>query len=266
MAEFVVLRDSTTYNIILGRRTINDLLAIIYTKFLTIMFMADDGSVGTIRGYLEMVVTCDNASLSLRKRSQEAAGVFMVDLDARINENLRPKPQCPLLEAIRSNGDFSRHAENRPRVHVPSFGRETRSKAHPAEKEEDVLGESKRDGQANGKWMMCMDYSDLNKACPNDSFPLSNIDALVDAMAGCKFFSFMAMLTLEATFQRLMNKVFKDHIGRSVEVYVDNMLVKTEEPDALVTDLEVIFDSLRKHNMRLNLLKCAFVMGSSWGS
>ena len=34
--------------------------------------------------------------------------------------------------------------------------------------------------KANGKWRMCVDYTDLNKACPKDNYPLSNIDQVVD--------------------------------------------------------------------------------------
>jgi hypothetical protein len=45
--------------------------------------------------------------------------------------------------------------------------------------------------RANGKWRMCMDYTDLNKACPKDPFPLPCIDKLVDNSAGYKYSSFM---------------------------------------------------------------------------
>nr|XP_025653785.1 uncharacterized protein LOC112749649 [Arachis hypogaea] len=86
MAEFVILRDSTAYNIILGRKTINDFEAIINTKLLVMKFVTDDGSIGSIRGDLETAVACDNASLSLRKKSKEASGVFLADLDARVDE------------------------------------------------------------------------------------------------------------------------------------------------------------------------------------
>jgi len=44
--------------------------------------------------------------------------------------------------------------------------------------------------KANGKWRMCVDFTDLNKACPKDSYPLSSIDALVDNASGCKMLSF----------------------------------------------------------------------------
>ena len=45
--------------------------------------------------------------------------------------------------------------------------------------------------KANGKWRMCVDFTDLNKACPKDSFPLSRIDQLVDSIAGHKLLTFM---------------------------------------------------------------------------
>ncbi|XP_057754925.1 uncharacterized protein LOC130974175 [Arachis stenosperma] len=96
MAEFVILRDSTAYNIILGRKTINDFEAIINTKLLVMKFVTDDGSIGTIRGDLETAVACDNASLSLRKKSKEASGVFLADLDARVEDKPRPEPEGDL--------------------------------------------------------------------------------------------------------------------------------------------------------------------------
>ncbi|XP_016172873.1 uncharacterized protein K02A2.6-like [Arachis ipaensis] len=96
----------------------------------------------------------------------------------------------------------------------------------------------------NGRWRMCVDYSDLNKACPKDCYPLPNIDALVDAAAG----------------YRLMNKIFSELMGKTVEVYVDDILAKTARPDDLLSDLNGVFSSLRQHGMRLNPLKCAFAM------
>ena len=45
--------------------------------------------------------------------------------------------------------------------------------------------------KANGKWRMCVDFTDLNKACPKDSFPLPKIDQLVDSTAGHSLLSFM---------------------------------------------------------------------------
>ena len=118
--------------------------------------------------------------------------------------------------------------------------------------------------KANGKWRMCVDFTNLNKACPKDSFPLPMIDQLVDSIAGHKLLTFMdafsgynqikmaeedqektAFITSQelycykvmpfelknagATYQRLVNKMFNKQIGRNMEVYVDDMLVKSKE-------------------------------------
>ena len=45
--------------------------------------------------------------------------------------------------------------------------------------------------KSNGRWRMCVNFTDLNKACPKDSFPLPSIDALVDSAVGCKLLSFL---------------------------------------------------------------------------
>ncbi|XP_008236711.1 PREDICTED: uncharacterized protein LOC103335479 [Prunus mume] len=116
--------------------------------------------------------------------------------------------------------------------------------------------------KANGGRRMCQDYTNLNKACPNDSFPLSRIDQLVDATAGHELLSFMdaysgynqifvdpaysehktfitdrglyyynvtpfGLKNVGATYQRLVNRIFAKHIGGIIEMYVDDMLVKS---------------------------------------
>ena len=45
--------------------------------------------------------------------------------------------------------------------------------------------------KANGKWRICIDFTDINRACPKDSFPLPRIDLIVDATAGHELLSFM---------------------------------------------------------------------------
>ena len=61
-----------------------------------------------------------------------------------------------------------------------------------------------------------------------------------------------------ATYQRLVNKVFVDKIGRSMEVYVDDMLVKSSTVTQHIDDIAKTFTSLRLYNMRLSPKKCTF--------
>ena len=61
-----------------------------------------------------------------------------------------------------------------------------------------------------------------------------------------------------ATYQRLMNKMFANQIGRNVQVYVDDMLVKSQREENHLKDLEETFGTLRSYNMKLNWSKCAF--------
>ncbi|XP_061373314.1 uncharacterized protein LOC133315664, partial [Gastrolobium bilobum] len=61
-----------------------------------------------------------------------------------------------------------------------------------------------------------------------------------------------------ATYQRMMNEVFKDLIGDSIEVYIDDMISKSQTPEQHLTHLQGVFNRLRKYNMRLNPSKCAF--------
>ena len=117
--------------------------------------------------------------------------------------------------------------------------------------------------KSNEKWRTCIDFTNLNKACPKDNFPLPRIDQLVDLVVGHELLSFMdayskynqilmyepneehtsfitnwglyaykvmpfGLKNAGTTYQRLVNMMFKNLIGRSMEVYMDNMLVKSK--------------------------------------
>ena len=147
--------------------------------------------------------------------------------------------------------------------------------------------------KANGKWRICMDFTNLNKACPKDSYPLPRIDQLVDSTASHKLLSFVNAFSgynqirmdevdqektffitsqdffllqgnafwfeeREATYQRLVNHMFRSQIGRNVEVYVDDMLVKSLDKEKHLDDLQETFDTLKWYNTKLNPSKCAF--------
>ena len=66
----------------------------------------------------------------------------------------------------------------------------------------------------------------------------------------------------ESTYQRMMTKMFEPQLGRSIEVYIDDMVVKSKVVSKHVEDLTNIFGILRKHKLHLNASKCSFGVGS----
>ena len=65
-----------------------------------------------------------------------------------------------------------------------------------------------------------------------------------------------------STYQQIMTKMFKPQLGRSIEVYIDDMVVKNKMVSKHVGDLINIFEILMKHKLRLNASKCSFGVGS----
>ena len=123
---------------------------------------------------------------------------------------------------------------------------------------------------------MCIDYTDLNQVFPKDAYPFSNIDCLVHGAAGHRTLSFLdaysgynqikmdlvdedktvfitesanhyykvipfGFKNAETTYQRLMDKVFNAQLGRNLEVYVNGMVVKSDDILVHIKDLEKVF-------------------------
>ena len=63
-----------------------------------------------------------------------------------------------------------------------------------------------------------------------------------------------------ATYQRLVNHMFSKQIGRNVEVYVEDMLVKSNEEADHLDNIRETFNTLRKYKMKLNPTKCVFAV------
>ncbi|GJR96395.1 reverse transcriptase domain-containing protein [Tanacetum coccineum] len=61
-----------------------------------------------------------------------------------------------------------------------------------------------------------------------------------------------------ATYQRLVDKAFDKQVGRNLEVYVDDLVIKSHTEEELLRDIEETFRTLRKINMKLNPKKCTF--------
>src|SRR5213596_1819442 len=145
----------------------------------------------------------------------------------------------------------------------------------------------------NGKWRMCVDYTDLNKACPKDPFGLPRIDQIVDYTVGYELLCFLdaysgyhqvslaesdciktsfitpfgaycyitmpfGLKNAGATYQRAMQRCLHDQLGRNVEAYVDDVIIKSWVKEDLVADLSKTFSNLRCFRWKLNPEKCVF--------
>jgi hypothetical protein len=140
---------------------------------------------------------------------------------------------------------------------------------------------------------MCVDNRDLNKASPKDDFPLPHIDTLVDNTAKFAVFSFMdrfsgynqikmdpedmekttfnipwgtfcykvmpfGLKNAGATYQRAMVTLFHDMMHKEIQVYVDDMIAKSQSEEDHIDHLQKLFERLRKFRLRLNPAKCTF--------
>ncbi|GKV37609.1 hypothetical protein SLEP1_g45619 [Rubroshorea leprosula] len=149
----------------------------------------------------------------------------------------------------------------------------------------------------NGKWRMCIDFTNLNDACPKDPHPLPNVEKLVERAAGHERMSFLdassgyhqvqlllddqektafyagdaiycyvmmpfGLKNARATYQSLVQIIFKLQIGRNLEVYVDDMIVTSVRAEDHIGDLDETFQNLRRAQMKLNPLKCTFAVES----
>jgi len=149
----------------------------------------------------------------------------------------------------------------------------------------------------NKKWRVCVDFTDLNKACPKDPFPIPRIDQLVDATVGHPCMSFLdafqryhqiplaladqektnfvtptrnyhykmmpfGLKNVGSTYQRMMTRMFELQLGKNIEVYIDDMVVKSKTDFEHVNDLGSIFKVLREHKLCLNASKCSFGVNS----
>ena len=127
--------------------------------------------------------------------------------------------------------------------------------------------------KANGKWRMCVEFIDLIKACPKDSYLLLCIDLLVDSTTRHQLLSFMdaffgynqikmdvadqektsfiisqglfcykvmlfGLKNMGETYQMLMNRMFIQQIRQNVKVYMDDMLVKRARENNHLDDLQ----------------------------
>ncbi|CAA0810386.1 Unknown protein, partial [Striga hermonthica] len=361
MVRFVVVGAESSYNIIMGRTSLNAFQAVVSTYHMTIKYPVGE-NVGEIAGDQLTSRSCYQTTVSnnrqLAKRQAESGGgsrskenrqkvekgkekmdiqpgeeveeVQMIEgcekRKFRIGRDLGEPVRSRLIQLVREFADiFAYTAEEltgisaeviEHRLNIDLSVRPVKQKRrhHGAEMDKIIeqevekllgarhikeiqfpewLSNTVMVSKAEGKWRMCIDFRDLNKACPKDLYPLPRIDQLVDSTAGCELLSLMdasqgyhqiplaredwkrvsfvtsrgtycyvvmpfGLKNAGATYQRLVDKIFKEQLGRNMEVYVDDMLVKSKDEIDHVNDLKETFMTLRKYGMKLNPAKCSF--------
>ncbi|GKA34753.1 reverse transcriptase domain-containing protein [Tanacetum coccineum] len=143
--------------------------------------------------------------------------------------------------------------------------------------------------KSDGRWKMCVDftYTTINKSCPKDCYPLPEINQKVESLSGVRLkclldaykgyhkiqmaegdedkiafftgkgvFCYLKMpfglKNAGAIYQRLVDKVFNDQIGKNLEAYVDDMVIKSTSEESMLKDIQETFDKLQAINMKLN--------------
>jgi hypothetical protein len=145
----------------------------------------------------------------------------------------------------------------------------------------------------NGKWRMCVDFTDLNKACKKDDFPLERVDKIVDDAASSEMLSLLDMFSgyhqirvrkedeektsfitpfrtfcfvrmpeglknAGCTFSRMIAIVLHPQLRRNILAYVEDIVVKSVQRKDHISDLAETFANMRAVNLKLNPEKCVF--------
>ena len=140
--------------------------------------------------------------------------------------------------------------------------------------------------KAIGKWRMCVNFTNLNKACPKDLYPLPSIDSLVKNASGCRLLSFLDAFSgynqirmyprdeskttfiagiviycykvmpfgfknAGATYKRMMDRILAPMLRQNIQTYVDDMVVTSKQKDQHIADLEELFATIAKYNLKL---------------
>jgi hypothetical protein len=145
----------------------------------------------------------------------------------------------------------------------------------------------------NGKWRMCTYFTNLNKYCTKDDFPLLRIDKVVDSTTECETMALLdcfsgyqqiwlrkedeekrsfithfstycylrmpkGLKNASPTFYRMTKVILKDQMQRNVYAYVDDIMVASKKKATQIQELVETFSNMRRAQLKLNPEKCVF--------
>nr|AAX96846.1 retrotransposon protein, putative, Ty3-gypsy sub-class [Oryza sativa Japonica Group]ABA92760.1 retrotransposon protein, putative, Ty3-gypsy subclass [Oryza sativa Japonica Group] len=286
---FDVAEFDTAYNAIIGRTALAKFMAASHYAYQVLKIPGPKGTI-TIQVNAKLAVQCDKRSLDMventpsppataepPKKPSDMPGVPREVIEHKLM--VRPDAK-PVKQKLRRFAPDRKQAirEELNKLLKAGFIREV---LHPERLANPVMVR-----KANRKWRMCVDFTDLNKACPKDHFPLPRIDQLVDSTAGCELLSFLdaysgyhqismakedeektsfitsfgvfcyvkmpfGLITAGNTFQRTVQGALSNQLENNVEANIDDIVVKTKTSDSLIDDLRETFDNLRRYRLML---------------
>nr|GEU54928.1 reverse transcriptase domain-containing protein [Tanacetum cinerariifolium] len=304
--NFMIVRSLSPYNGIIRRPGIIEIQAVPSTAHRMLKFPVEGGIV-TIRSTILIPAECTSVITSSVVSKEEGTRTenFKVALHPDFPDKEQPSNMTGVPRSV------PQHRLNIREGYSPVWQKKRgqapeRAKAIQAEVQKlveagimrevyyhDWLSNPVMVKKHDGSWRMCVDFTDLNKACLQDCYPLPEINRKVKSICGYPFKYFFdaykgyhqiqlaepdeqkttfhtgqgvycytkmsfGLKNAGATYHRLVDKDFDSQIGQNIEVYVDDLVVKSYTEAQMLRDVDETFRTLRKINMKLNPKKCTF--------
>ncbi|GJV38124.1 reverse transcriptase domain-containing protein [Tanacetum coccineum] len=238
--DFMVVRSTSPHNGIIGRPGLRKIQAVPSTTHGMIKFPVT-GGILTLKSSKIIPVECAMVSgpeeqpISVNKVREERVKVAInpehPEQTVMIGSNLTEKTRGKLCNLLQRSLDIFAWTPT-DMTGVPRHIAEHRLNVRKVHYH-DWLSNPVMVKKSDNSWRMCVDFKDLNKACPKDGYPLPEIDWKVESLCGFPFKCFL-------------------------DAYKGYHQIQMAEEDEIVRDIEETFKTLRKNNMKLNPKKCTF--------
>nr|XP_023915020.1 uncharacterized protein LOC112026560 [Quercus suber] len=288
--DFLVVDSPSSYNVIIGRPALNKWKASTSTYCLKMKFPMGDG-VGEVKGDQVLARECYQAILAAKENhawiveeeeGEKVEALEVVELiegettkTTKIRTTLSPEMRTRLIQFLRENLDvFAWSHDDMPgisseviqhRLNVDPEKRPVKQRRRTFAPERDQAIADEVNKLLTAGFIREVYYPDwlanvvLIKMADEDQDKTAFITS--QGLYCYKVMPF-GLKNAGATYQRLVNRMFVKQIGRNVEVYIDNMLVKSKEELEHLDDLKETFDTLKQYQMKLNPRKCVFGVAS----
>ncbi|GJV29965.1 reverse transcriptase domain-containing protein [Tanacetum coccineum] len=276
--NFVIVRSNSPHNLLLGRTAMKQIGIVVSTIQGAIKFHTSKG-IGTLLS--ENNLQEEQRIASDARQADKEDILICVDAEEKI-VHVEPVKQKKGSLALERNEAIHTQVEELTKTNILREVKYQTWVSNP------VIAK-----KADGRWKLCIDFTDINKVCPKENHPLPATESKVEYIHQHRFKCFLdaykgyhqipiaekdkektAFYTREgvfcykrlpfglknagATYQRLIDKVFSCQVGRNMEVNVDEMVIKSDSKEEMLADIKETLERLRVINLKLNPKKCSF--------